>query len=117
MSTQSSANAARGDSHAYAESLYAYAAERLDPFSLHCWIVQRLMLDEGIEHERAEEAFELVLDRARTAERDLTVRDLERRRRRESIRAFGRGAHGSTSRRLLRGGASDRPSSSLRRVA
>ena len=100
MSTQSPPQAATGESHAYAESLYVYAAERLDAFSLRCWIIQRLMLDEGLDHECAERAFEHVLDRARNAELAQRVRDLERQRRRESIRAFGRSACGSTSRRL-----------------
>ena len=46
---------------AHAESLYRYAATRLDAFSLRCWIIQRLMLDDGLGHENAERAFENVV--------------------------------------------------------
>jgi hypothetical protein len=46
---------------AHAESLYRYAAPRLDAFSLRCWIIQRLMLDDGLGHENAERAFENVV--------------------------------------------------------
>ena len=42
----------------YAEQLYDYAAGRLDPHSLRCWIIGRLMLDEGLDHTDAEAAFE-----------------------------------------------------------
>jgi hypothetical protein len=49
------------DSLAYAESLYHYAGDRLDPFSLRCWIVRRLMLDDGLDHSSAALAFEHVL--------------------------------------------------------
>jgi hypothetical protein len=43
---------------AYAEQLYDYAAGRLDAHSLRCWIIGRLMLDEGLDHTDAEAAFE-----------------------------------------------------------
>ena len=49
------------DSLAYAESLYRYAGSRLDPYSLRCWIIRRLMLDDGLDHSCAELAFEHVL--------------------------------------------------------
>ena len=49
------------DSLGYAESLYNYAAQRLDAFSLRCWIIHRLMADDGLEHGYAEELFERVL--------------------------------------------------------
>jgi hypothetical protein len=52
---------------AYAESMYRYAAERLDAFSLRCWIVRRLMLDDGLGHESAVHAFEHALDVAARA--------------------------------------------------
>lgn len=42
----------------YAEQLYDYAGGRLDPHSLRCWIIGRLMLDEGLDHAGAEAAFE-----------------------------------------------------------
>jgi hypothetical protein len=63
MTRDLSAPAAPADSVSYAESLYGYAAPRLDPFSLRCWIIERLMLDEGIEHRCAEEIFEYVLSK------------------------------------------------------
>lgn len=50
---------------AYARDLHNYARHRLDDFSLHCWIVQRLMLDEGLDHETAEVAFARLLDELR----------------------------------------------------
>jgi hypothetical protein len=46
------------DSLTYADSLYRYASARLDEFSLRCWVIRRLMLDDGLEHESAERAFE-----------------------------------------------------------
>lgn len=49
------------DSLVYAESLYRYAGNRLDPYSLRCWIIRRLMLDDGLDHSCAELAFEHVL--------------------------------------------------------
>ena len=42
----------------YADQLYDHAAGRLDPDSLRCWIIGRLMLDEGVDHAAAEGAFE-----------------------------------------------------------
>lgn len=54
MSTRATTPIAAVDSLAHAQSLYEYAAERLDPFSLRCWIIQRLMYDDGLEHECAE---------------------------------------------------------------
>ena len=42
----------------YAEQLYDYGAGRLDANSLRCWIIGRLMLDEGVDHAAAEEEFE-----------------------------------------------------------
>jgi hypothetical protein len=55
---------AAADAVLYARSLHAYAARRLDPFSLRCWIIQRLMLDQGLEHETAELVYEEVLSPA-----------------------------------------------------
>ena len=72
MSTQSVQQTAPVDSLLYARSLHDYAAHRLDPFSLRCWIIRRLMLDHGLEHGCAEEAFEHVL--ASTLKADGTVR-------------------------------------------
>jgi hypothetical protein len=75
MSTQSALRTAPVDSLAYAQSLYDYAAERLDAFSLRCWIIQRLMLDHGLEHGCAEEAFDHVL--ASTSKGDGALRKPE----------------------------------------
>jgi hypothetical protein len=58
---------------AYASGLHRYAANRLDDVSLRCWIIQRLMLDEGIDHAAADAIFERVIEEAR--------RDGQRRRR------------------------------------
>jgi hypothetical protein len=51
------------DAEAYAESLYAYGSARLDAYSLRCWIVQRLMLDLGLDHDRAVTALEATVGR------------------------------------------------------
>jgi len=51
----------------YAESLFDYASSRLDAVSLRCWIIQRLMLDNGLDHEIAEQAFEQAVGMARAA--------------------------------------------------
>ena len=61
MSTQSVQQAAPVDSLLYAQSLHNYAAHRLDPFSLRSWIIQRLMLDHGLDHACAEDVYEHVL--------------------------------------------------------
>lgn len=42
----------------YADQLFDYASGRLDANSLRCWIIGRLMLDEGADHDAAEAAFE-----------------------------------------------------------
>jgi hypothetical protein len=39
---------------AYAESLRDYAAGRLEPAGLRAWIVWRLIVDGGLDHEQAE---------------------------------------------------------------
>ena len=41
---------------AYADDLVTYAGGRLDSHSLHSWTTQRVMLDLGLEHERADRA-------------------------------------------------------------
>ena len=61
MSTTSAPEKPPPDALEYAESLYDYAAQRLDPFSLRCWIIRRLMLDAGLAHLAAEEVFDRVL--------------------------------------------------------
>jgi hypothetical protein len=73
------------DSLAYAESLYEYAAQRLDAFSLRCWIIGRLMADDGLEHECAEELFERVLASALKKREAQEARRLLRERRHESL--------------------------------
>ena len=72
----------RADSVSYAECLYRYAAPRLDPFSLRCWIIQRLMLDEGLEHGCAEDVFEDVRAKDRQAARAREARHVTALRRR-----------------------------------
>ena len=82
------------DSLAYAESLCRYAGDRLDPFSLRCWIVRRLMLDDGLDHSSAERAFEHVVASERGAGRCTgggpTGRLLVTRRGRQTCRELGR---------------------------
>jgi hypothetical protein len=60
MTTGTQAPGASADFASYAESLYRYAGAHLDPFSLRCWIIQRLMLDHGLEHRSAKEIYESV---------------------------------------------------------
>ena len=95
--------AARADSVAYAECLYRYAAPRLDPFSLRCWIIQRLMLDNGIEHQRAAEVAEYVLSK----EREMACA-------RETRRISTQRRHGplATTKRRIRSGRLVRPRAS-----
>lgn len=59
------ARAGSVDSMVYAESLYRYAAPRLDRSALRCWLIQRLMLDDGIDHRCAEDVVEHVLSKER----------------------------------------------------
>ena len=79
MSTRSRPRSAPVDSHAYAESLYGYAACRLDAFSLRCWIIRRLMFDLGLDHARAEELFERVYAAALNAGSARITREAHRR--------------------------------------
>jgi hypothetical protein len=99
MSTPTPAQDVPSDSLAYAESLYVYAADRLDPFSLRCWVIRRLMLDEGLEHARAERAFEHAVDVIRRRERARRVRLVGTQRRRASIGTLPSRALASTKRR------------------
>jgi hypothetical protein len=85
------------DSVAYAESLHGYAAQRLDAFSLRCWIIQRLMLDEGLDHSCAEDVCEHVLAAALNQDCAREVRTLSRRKRFREARTS---PHGWTRRRL-----------------
>jgi hypothetical protein len=57
-----------------ADLLFHYACGRLDPGSLRCWIIQRLMLDEHLDHEHAEDAYARVIaaERALVARQELT---------------------------------------------
>jgi hypothetical protein len=55
------------DSAAYARGLYGYAGTRLEPASLHAWMIQRLMIDVGLGHADAL----LVTDTVLTEERAL----------------------------------------------
>jgi hypothetical protein len=82
------------DSLTYAESLYSYASSRLDAFSLRCWIIQRLMVDDGLEHESAERAFEYARDIAREASVQRAACSRRRRIRRPS---FAIGRHATSS--------------------
>jgi hypothetical protein len=99
MSTQPALQTAPVDSLAYAQSLYDYADQRLDAFSLRCWIIQRLMLDEGLEHLCAEKVFEHVLNWALQDDRAREDSRLQRRRRRESFRHVRVNAYASARRR------------------
>lgn len=113
MSIPQSAQGAPADSLAYAESLYGYAAERLDALSLRCWIVQRLMLDEGLDHTGAETVFGQLLASAPKVD-TRGARRLGRERRRGSSRDGRANAYISARRRLHRhrpaGHACGRPS-------
>ena len=73
------------DTVAYADVLFHYACGRLDPCSLRCWIIQRVMLDEQLDHEHAEDAYERVI----ATERALVARQQRHRRSRHgtSLRA------------------------------
>jgi hypothetical protein len=67
---------------------------RVDPFSLRCWIIQRLMVDDGLEHESAERAFEHALDGARTTSRRHAA---QRPRRRNHLPGSAIGRHATSS--------------------
>jgi hypothetical protein len=64
MSTQHPPEAVPPNCVAYAHGLHRYAAHRLDDVSLRCWIVRRLMIDEGLDHAAAEAVFERVFEEA-----------------------------------------------------
>ena len=88
MSTAPAEATAPPESLKYAQSLYDYAAQRLDPFSLRCWIIRRLMLDDGLEHVIAEQVVDRVLA---SAPKDMGARDagrLLRKPRRHSLYAL-----------------------------
>ena len=78
MSTQSALQTAPVDSLAYAQSLYDYAAQRLDAVSLRCWIIQRLMIDDELDHGCAEETFEHVLASTLKADSARESREIHR---------------------------------------
>jgi hypothetical protein len=99
MSTTST-ETALPDSLEYAESLYQYAAQRLDPFSLRCWIIRRLMLDDGLEHPIAEDVFDRVLASANDVGGRETAR-LRGDRRREPFRTLRSSTRDWASRRHL----------------
>ena len=98
------------DSLAYATALHDYAAERLDAFSLRCWIIRRLMADDGLEHACAEELFERVLA---SASESAYVREPRRlgRERREPFRELRSRAHDWARRHLHLGPTTAAPSS------
>jgi hypothetical protein len=58
---------ARSDPSRYAASLHAYAAPTLDAASLRAWLVQRLMMDLGLDHAGAAELAARVLESQRAA--------------------------------------------------
>jgi len=93
MSTRSIPRSATVDSHAYAESLYGYAAARLDAFSLRCWTIRRLMLDLGLDHGGAEELFEQVDAAGTKAVSARPAREAHRALRHASIRQPRRSLH------------------------
>ena len=98
MSTAAATEKAPPDALEYAESLYDYAVRRLDPFSLRCWIIRRLMLDRGLAHLAAEEVFDLVLAAA-TDVGNRDVRRLVRDRRHQSSWKLRSTARDGTGRR------------------
>jgi hypothetical protein len=55
------------DARSYADGLHAYAGDRLDPHSLHSWMVQRLMLDLSVAHDEATVVVDETLERRRAA--------------------------------------------------
>jgi len=59
---------------AYAAELRDYAGTTLEGWSLHCWLVQRLMLDLELEHDRAAQLTDEVLAQAAPAPRRRRVR-------------------------------------------
>lgn len=99
MATQT-AQQAPLESLAYAESLYSYAAQRLDAFSLRCWVIQRLMADDGLEHPSAEELFERVLASALKNGEALESRRILRERRHVSFRELRSRTNDRARRRL-----------------
>jgi hypothetical protein len=100
MSTHSALQTAPVDSLAYAQSLYDYADQRLDAFSLRSWIIQRLMHDDGLEHECAEEAFEHVLASTLKADGARDSRETHRERGRTSTREIRSSANRWTRRHV-----------------
>jgi hypothetical protein len=58
---------ARTDPARYAAGLHAYAAPALDAQSLRAWLVQRLMLDLGLDHAAAQKLAVSVLKSQRAA--------------------------------------------------
>jgi len=55
------------DPSAYAQSLHAYAAPTLTAPSLRAWLVQRLMLDQRLDHAAAEALAAAVMESPRSA--------------------------------------------------
>jgi hypothetical protein len=54
------------DAPDFAHELYEYGGGRLEPRSLHVWMLQRMMLDAGFEHDAAARITDVVLDEERT---------------------------------------------------
>ena len=78
MSTHLLPSRIEPDAAAYAASLHRYAASRIDAFSLRCWIIRRLMLDQGLDHETAERTCDRVLMSAANAAAEAKARELRR---------------------------------------
>lgn len=53
------------DPNDYAEALVLRARGRLDPQTLHAWMVQRLVVDLALEHERAVQVSDALISRRR----------------------------------------------------
>lgn len=86
MATQRLPTGIEPDAASYASSLYEYAALRLEAFSLRCWIIRRLMLDQGLEHEAAERTCDRVLSSAADAATEAKTRELCRAHRHAALR-------------------------------
>jgi hypothetical protein len=87
MSTQLVLSRIEADAASYAASLHNHAACRLDSFSLRCWIIRRLMLDQGLGHDAAERTCDRVLSRAANAAAEAKEHELRRACRRGSLLA------------------------------
>lgn len=73
MATDPIPDRAEAEAALYAGSLRNYAASSLDPFSLRCWIIRRVMLDLELGHDAAERVCDRVLAKETAEERVLAT--------------------------------------------